>query len=134
MDIRKLGLSSTIAILSTTIFLGGCDLFKSPEQLKAEKIARLSSTWEGKSNKFREAQAKLEESSKRKYELLDKYKKEFENNEFVPGLKEAVDEEGEIEKEYDKAYDESQAVWNKLRPYLQTKEYGAIATNCFSSG
>ncbi|WP_173776380.1 small effector proten [Candidatus Liberibacter solanacearum] len=26
MDIKKLGLASTAAILSTTIFLGGCDL------------------------------------------------------------------------------------------------------------
>ncbi|CAL9917738.1 Lipoprotein [Candidatus Liberibacter solanacearum] len=43
MDIKKLGLTSTIAVLSATMSLGGCDLFKSPEQLKAEKIANLRS-------------------------------------------------------------------------------------------
>ncbi|WP_173776379.1 hypothetical protein [Candidatus Liberibacter solanacearum] len=38
MDIKKLGLASTIAVLSVTVSLGGCDLFKSPEQIKLDKV------------------------------------------------------------------------------------------------
>ncbi|KJZ82531.1 hypothetical protein DJ66_0138 [Candidatus Liberibacter solanacearum] len=123
MDIKKLGLISTIAMLSVTISLGGCDLLKSQKESKIEKIERLKSTWDEKFRKSEEAQAKLKKSSKHKYELLHKYKKEFENNEFVPGLKEAAEEEWEIEKEADKAYDEENAVWNKLSPYLPRHEF-----------
>ncbi|ONI58435.1 small effector proten [Candidatus Liberibacter solanacearum] len=123
MDIKKLGLISTVVMLSVTVSLGGCDLFKSPEQLKAEKIARLDRIWEEKLRKSDEASAKLKESRKHKYELLHKYKKEFENNEFVPGLKEAAEEEWAIEKEADKASDEENKVWDKLSPYLPHHEF-----------
>ncbi|RPD37424.1 hypothetical protein C0030_002260 [Candidatus Liberibacter solanacearum] len=38
MDIKKLGLASTIAVLSVTMSLGGCDLFKSQAEIKYDKV------------------------------------------------------------------------------------------------
>ncbi|WP_185079776.1 hypothetical protein [Candidatus Liberibacter solanacearum] len=37
MDIKKLGLVSTIAVLSVTMSLSGCDLFKSESEIKLDK-------------------------------------------------------------------------------------------------
>ncbi|KJZ82648.1 hypothetical protein DJ66_0257 [Candidatus Liberibacter solanacearum] len=138
MDIKKLSLASTIAVLSVTVALGGCNLLRSQEKLKTEKTVNLRSIWKEKSRKVKEASDRLKESKKRKDELLHKYKKEFENNEFVPGLKEAANEEWEIKKEYDKANDEEKKVWDKLSPYCLDRSMVsvalAIATNSSSSG
>ncbi|CAL9917472.1 Lipoprotein [Candidatus Liberibacter solanacearum] len=126
MDIKKLGLVSTIAILSTTISLGGCDLFKSPEQLKAEKIARLRSTWKEKLRKSQEARAKRNEAERKRDELGVRLDEQYgsisnymDNEEFTKRCNEAL----EAEKEADKAYDEENKVWDKLNPYLPRHEF-----------
>ncbi|WP_034442000.1 hypothetical protein, partial [Candidatus Liberibacter solanacearum] len=60
--------------------------------------ARLSSLWEEKIRKSDEADFKRDEARRKRDELKDQL-----DNEFVPGLKEAANEEWEIKKEYDKA-------------------------------
>ncbi|ONI59067.1 hypothetical protein AYJ09_01395 [Candidatus Liberibacter solanacearum] len=69
MDIKKLGLASTVAVLSVTVALGGCDLFKSESQLKTEKIANLRSTWKEKLRKSDEADFKRKEAERKRDEL-----------------------------------------------------------------
>ncbi|CAL9917156.1 Lipoprotein [Candidatus Liberibacter solanacearum] len=126
MDIKKLGLVSTIAILSTTISLGGCDLFKSPEQLKAEKIARLRSTWKEKLRKSDEADSKRNEAERKRDELWVRLDEQYgsisnymDNEEFTKRCNEAL----EAEKEADKAFGEFCEAADKLSPYRPQHEF-----------
>ncbi|KJZ80797.1 hypothetical protein AP064_01245 [Candidatus Liberibacter solanacearum] len=127
MGIKKLGLIPTVAMLSVTVALGGCDLFKSPEQLKTEKIARLSSLWEEKIRKSDEADFKRDEARRKRDELKDQLDKEYnsvlddyiDTEEFTKRCNEAL----EAEKEADKAFDEFCKASNKLSPYLPRHEF-----------
>ncbi|KGB27977.1 hypothetical protein GS16_00295 [Candidatus Liberibacter solanacearum] len=126
MDIKKLGLISTVAMLSVTISLGGCDLLNSQKESKTEKIARLRSTWKEKLRKSDEADAKRNEAERKYYELRDKLEKEYgsysiyqDNEEFSK----RTDEFREAKEEADKAYYEENDVWNKLSPYLPQHEF-----------
>ncbi|KQC49023.1 hypothetical protein AP064_02870 [Candidatus Liberibacter solanacearum] len=126
MDIKKLGLISTVAMLSVTISLGGCDLLQSKKESKTEKIERLKSTWDEKFRKSKEAQAKRDEAERKFYELEAHLEKEYgsygiykDNEEYNKRAKDVR----EAKEEADKAYDESNAVWNKLSPYLPRHEF-----------
>ncbi|RPD37050.1 hypothetical protein C0030_004275 [Candidatus Liberibacter solanacearum] len=77
MDIKKLGLASTVAVLSVTVALSGCDLFKFESQLKTEKITRLRSTWKEKLRKSDEADFQRNEARRKRDELKDQLDKKY---------------------------------------------------------
>ncbi|MFV0256293.1 hypothetical protein [Candidatus Liberibacter solanacearum] len=113
-------------MLSVTVSLGGCDILKSPEELKTEKIARLNRIHEEKRSKFREAQAKQNEAERKRDELSDRLDKEYgsvlnyqDNEEYNKRCKEFR----EANEEADKAFGEFCKSVDKVSPYRPQHEF-----------